>query len=168
MLEDSGWHWAAWDTAAGTTSTIPFALPLHETTVCPLAEWDRLLPLVDTANNLKGTLPGTDTVGASADLAGCCTNPNASAGNYDATPHYVLQQGLLSRGGATAIDDSSGTLYDVWLTEPDAESCCAWLVGATRSFHECCLPMPGTVEHSTWVCSWVKVHLATYGVPVLV
>jgi hypothetical protein len=45
--------------------------------------------------NLKGTLQPTP----SADLAGCCTNPNVTAGEYDTKPHYVLQPGLLSRGG---------------------------------------------------------------------
>jgi hypothetical protein len=68
--------------------------------------WDTA---TDEVRNLKGTLAGTP----SADLAGCCTNPNASAGQYDSSPHYVLQNGLLSRGGATAIDDSSGVLYDI-------------------------------------------------------
>ena len=66
------------------------------------------------AQNLLGTLKGTP----SADLAGCCTNPNATAGEYDTKDPYVLQPGLLSRAGCTAIDDSDTPLYDITNVRP--------------------------------------------------
>eukprot|EP01051_Picozoa_sp_SAG22_P004319 SAG22_NODE_228_length_14619_cov_4.604132_7_plen_1008_part_00 len=63
--------------------------------------------------NLLGTLQGTDDGVSSADLAGCCTNPNATAGEYDTKPPYVLRPGLVSRAGCTAVDDSAAALLDM-------------------------------------------------------
>ena len=54
-----------------------------------------------SAENLLGTLAPTP----STDLAGCCSNPG---GQYD--PRYPLEPGLLSRGGWSVVEDTSGLL----------------------------------------------------------
>jgi hypothetical protein len=79
--------------------------------------------------NLLGTLKGTAAAGGSADLAGCCTNPNATAGEYDTKAAYVLQPGLLSRAGCTAVDDSTTPLYDIVGGDLDD----AWLSNVTAA-----------------------------------
>ena len=54
--------------------------------------------------NLRGTLVPTP----SADLAGCCTNPNQTAGVFD--PHFPLDAGLLSQDGVALVDDTASLL----------------------------------------------------------
>ena len=92
-----GWSWNAWD------DEDPESNP--------------------SSPNLLGTLLGTP----SADLAGCCNNPNASAGQYDPKSQYALQPGLLSRAGCTAVDDSGTPLYDI----VDGNLDDAWLANTT-------------------------------------
>eukprot|EP00039_Didymoeca_costata_P004017 m.70990 g.70990 ORF g.70990 m.70990 type:complete len:948 (+) comp12190_c0_seq1:86-2929(+) len=59
------------------------------------------------SENLKGTLKPTP----SADLAGCCSNPDVSKGLYD--PKYFLEDGILSRSGFAVVDDSESPLVDI-------------------------------------------------------
>ena len=92
-----GWTWNAWDDEDPETNP--------------------------SSPNLLGTLMGTP----SADLAGCCDNPNATAGQYDTKSQYVLQPGLLSRAGCAAVDDSATPLYDI--VDGGLED--AWLANTT-------------------------------------
>lgn len=82
--------------------------------------------VTDTADdNLLGTLFPTP----SADMAGCCSNPNASAGHYD--PKYPLDRGLLSRSGWALIDDSKSPLMNWNATSQHIED--AWISSALRT-----------------------------------
>ena len=82
----------------------------------------------DDPHNLLGTLSPTP----SADLAGCCSNPNATAGQYD--PKYPLEQGLLSRSGWGLVDESAMPLVDWPLESDQLED--AWLLSDERSGSE--------------------------------
>ena len=64
--------------------------------------WSAHMGQDDSGSNLLGTLAPTP----STDLAGCCTNPDASAGKFD--PKFPLEQGVISLSGWSLIgnDDS--------------------------------------------------------------
>jgi hypothetical protein len=75
--------------------------------------------------NLFGTLFPTP----SADLAGCCSNPNATAGHYD--PKYPLDKGLISTAGWALVDDSASPLMEWDAQSQHIED--AWISSAPRT-----------------------------------
>ena len=76
----------------------------------------------------KGNLRGTLYPTPSADLAGCCKNPNASAGVFD--PKYPLDRGFLSKDGWVIVDDSLASLMDWSLSSHSPED--AWISTSSR------------------------------------